>query len=39
MSSVLLDTSFFIRLLRVDDQLHKSALGYYKYFLTEGIDL
>ncbi len=31
--SILLDTSFFIRLLNVEDRLHKNAVGYYKYFL------
>lgn len=32
-NSVLLDTSFFIRLLNEDDSLHQNALGYFKYFL------
>jgi len=31
--SVLLDTSFFIRLLNYNDPLQKNALAYYKYFL------
>lgn len=31
--SVLLDTSFFIRLLNDEDPLHSNAKGYYKYFL------
>ena len=30
---VLLDTSFFIRLLNEEDPLHENALGYFKYFL------
>ena len=30
---VLLDTSFFIRLLNEQDPLHKNVLGYYRYFL------
>lgn len=30
---VLLDTSFFIRLLNEEDPLHEKALGYFKYFL------
>lgn len=30
---VLLDTSFFIRLLNEEDLLHENALGYFKYFL------
>lgn len=37
--SVLLDTSFFIRLLNPSDKLHSNALNYYKYFLTESITL
>lgn len=35
--SVLLDTSFFIRLLNDEDPLHLNALGYYKYFLENDI--
>lgn len=30
---VLLDTSFFIRLLNEEDSLHNNALGYFRYFL------
>ncbi len=30
---VLLDTSFFIRLLNGEDPLHANALGYFRYFL------
>ncbi len=30
---ILLDTSFFIRLLKEDDRLHQNAVGYFKYFL------
>lgn len=37
--SVLLDTSFFIRLLNEKDQLHSNALGYFKYFLEKDIVL
>lgn len=37
--SVLLDTSFFIRLLNDEDKLHSNALGYYKYFLENEITL
>lgn len=37
--SVLLDTSFFIRLLNDEDPLHKNALGYFKYFLENDIVL
>ena len=37
--SVLLDTSFFIRLLNEDDRLHKNALDYFQYFLENEIIL
>lgn len=37
--SVLLDTSFFIRLLSVDDALHTNAMDYYKYFLDNQIEM
>lgn len=37
--SVLLDTSFFIRLLNDEDELHNNALGYFKYFLENEITL
>lgn len=37
--SVLLDTSFFIRLLNDEDPLHSNAVGYYKYFLENEIAL
>lgn len=37
--SVLLDTSFFIRLLNDEDSLHKNARGYFKYFLENEIVL
>src|SRR5690606_16713740 len=37
--SVLLDTSFFIRLLNDRDPLHANAIGYFKYFLENGIVL
>lgn len=33
--SVLLDTSFFIRLLNPNDLLHKNALGYFQYYLEK----
>lgn len=33
--SVLLDTSFFIRLLNPKDPLHLNAVGYFKYFLEQ----
>lgn len=35
--SVLLDTSFFIRLLNDRDSLHKNARDYFKYFLDQEI--
>lgn len=34
--SVLLDTSFFIRLLNDADPLHKNAVAYFKYFAERG---
>lgn len=37
--SVLLDTSFFIRLLNENDGLHSNAIGYFKYFLEKDIIL
>ncbi|MEW4922408.1 hypothetical protein [Algibacter sp. 2305UL17-15] len=37
--SVLLDTSFFIRLLNDEDPLHSNAVGYFKYFLENEIAL
>ena len=37
MLSVLLDTSFFIRLLNDTDPLHNNAKGYYKYFLENDV--
>lgn len=36
---VLLDTSFFIRLLNEKDPLHGNILGYFRYFLEKGITL
>ncbi|MBW6483302.1 MAG: hypothetical protein K0B10_09590 [Vicingaceae bacterium] len=37
--SVLLDTSFFVRLLNDEDALHINAIGYYQYFLENEIIL
>lgn len=37
MHSVLLDTSFLIRLLNSNDSLHKNAIEYYKYFIENDI--
>lgn len=39
MKGVLLDTSFFVRLLNTDDPLHENAKQYYKYFLEHEIEL
>jgi predicted nucleic acid-binding protein len=39
MNGVLLDTSFFIRLLNSEDPLHESAKAYYKYFLEKEIGM
>jgi len=36
---VLLDTSFFIRLLNKEDELHETALGYFNYLLENGFTL
>ena len=36
---VLLDTSFFCRLLTSSDPLHENAKGYYRYFLENGVDM
>ncbi|MFC0345113.1 hypothetical protein [Epilithonimonas hispanica] len=38
-SSVLLDTSFFIRFLNDEDPLFKNAMEYYKYFLQKEIKM
>lgn len=38
-NGVMLDTSFFIRLLNANDPLHYNALGYFKYFLEQGFVL
>lgn len=39
LQAVLLDTSFIIRLLCKDDELHENAMVYYKYFLNHNIDM
>jgi predicted nucleic acid-binding protein len=39
MDSILLDTSFCIRLLKSNDILHKNAKDYFKYFLENKIDI
>jgi hypothetical protein len=38
-NSVMLDTSFCIRLMKQNDPLHQNALEYFKYFLSEKITL
>jgi predicted nucleic acid-binding protein len=38
-SCVMLDTSFFIRLLNEQDPLHENTLQYYKYFLQNDFTL
>ncbi len=37
--SVLLDTSFCIRLLKKDDEFHQSAMDYFEYFLNHSIEM
>lgn len=37
--SVILDTSFLIRLLTASDPLHNNALGYFKYFSENNIPM
>jgi predicted nucleic acid-binding protein len=37
--NILLDTSFFIRLLNENDSLHQNTLNYYKYFLEKQFTL
>ena len=39
MNSILLDTSFCIRLLKQDDSLHKNAYEYFQYFLENKIEM
>jgi len=39
MDSVLLDTSFCIRLLKSNDDLHENAKAYFQYFLEKHIDI
>jgi hypothetical protein len=38
-NSVMLDTSFCIRLMDQNDSLHQNALDFFKYFLSEKITL
>jgi len=39
MKGILLDTSFFVRLLNIEDPLHNNAKQYYRYFLEHEIEL
>lgn len=39
MNSVLVDTSFCIRLLKSDDPFHKNVKEYFQYFLKNNIDI
>lgn len=39
MDSILLDTSFCIRLLKSNDALHQNAKEYFKYFLEQKIEI
>lgn len=39
MDSILLDTSFCIRLLKSNDILHQNAKDYFKYFLEQKIEI
>ncbi|MBK8141468.1 MAG: hypothetical protein IPK57_10945 [Chitinophagaceae bacterium] len=39
MDSILLDTSFCIRLLKNNDDLHQNAKDYFKYFLEKKIEI
>lgn len=39
MDSILLDTSFCIRLLKSNDALHQNAKDYFKYFLEKKIEI
>ncbi len=38
-SSVLLDSSFCIRLLKSDADFHQNVVDYFEYFLENGIEL
>ena len=39
MDSILVDTSFCIRLLKSNDDLHQNAKDYFKYFLEKKIEI
>lgn len=39
MDSILLDTSFCIRLLKNNDELHQNAKDYFRYFLEQKVEI
>jgi len=39
MDSIMLDTSFCMRLLKKDDEFHQHAFDYFEYFLQNKIEL
>ena len=39
MDNILLDTSFCIRLLKKNDELHQNAKGYFKCFLDQKVEI
>jgi len=39
MDSILLDTSFCIRLIKGDDPLHQNAVDYFRYFLEKKVEI
>lgn len=39
MDSILIDTSFCIRLLKSNDPLHQNAKDYFRYFLEQEVDI
>jgi predicted nucleic acid-binding protein len=39
MNSVLVDTSFCIRLVKADDPFHQNAIDYFEYFLENKIEI
>ena len=39
MNSILLDTSFCIRLLKKEDPLHANAYDYFQYFLENKVEM
>lgn len=39
LKSVLVDTSFCIRLLKLDEEYHQNTVEYFEYFLENGIEI